>query len=144
MLEPERHSERVAVYVTPSFRERLTRTIEASGVEQSHWLRRVLEAEIFRFELGETQEQEANAPDGSRDPSVPPAVALAAAEARIEGMQEIVNLQRERLGMADALNVELTRRLEFAQISLDRVTLMLPAPGETSEPRGFNWRFWRR
>ena len=99
MLEPERHSERVAVYVTPSFRERLTRTIGASGVEQSHWLRRVLEAEIFRFELGETQEQEANAPDRSRDPSVPPAVALAAAEARIEGMQEIVNLQRERLGM---------------------------------------------
>ena len=144
MLEPERHSERVAVYVTPSFRERLTRAIGASGVEQSHWLRRVLEAEIFRFELGETQEQEANAPDRSRDPSVPPAVALAAAEARIEGMQEIVNLQRERLGMADALNVELTRRLEFAQISLDRVTLMLPAPGETSGPRGFNWRFWRR
>lgn len=142
MTEPERHSERVAVYVTPTFRERLTRAVEASGVEQSNWLRRVLEAEVLRFELGETQE--AGTLDGQRDPSIPPAVALAAAEARMEGLQEIVALQRERLGMSDSLNVELTRRLEVAQTSLDRVTLMLPAPSVTSESRGFNWRFWQR
>ena len=142
ITEPERQSERVAVYVTPSFRERLTRAIEASGGEQSNWLRRVLEAEILRFELGEIQE--AGTPGGQRDPSVPPAVALAAAEARIEGLQEIVALLRERLGMSDSLNVELAQRLEVAQTSLDRVTLMLPPPGETSESKGFNWRFWQR
>lgn len=141
-MEQERQSERVAVYVTPSFRERLTKVIESSGVEQSNWLRRLLEAEVVRHELGEFDNSDLK--DNGKLSSVSPAVALAAAETRIQGQDEIIKIQRERIGMADALNIELTKRLEASQNSMDRLTLMLPAPEETTTNghRGFNWRFW--
>ena len=144
MAEQERQSERVAVYVTPSFRARLTKAIESSGVDQSNWLRRLLEAEVVRFELGGLADDE-HSQNGAFS-SLPPIVALAAAEARIHGQDEIIKIQRERLGMADALNIELTKRLEASQNSMDRLTLMLPAPDEvqTNGHRGFNWRFWER
>ena len=144
MAEQERQSERVAVYVTPSFRARLTEAIKSSGVDQSNWLRRLLEAEVVRFELGELDDED-HSPNGDIA-SLPPTVALAAAEARMQGQDEIIIIQRERLGMADALNVELTKRLEASQNSMDRLTLMLPAPEEieTNGHRGFNWRFWER
>ena len=58
-------------------------------------------------------------------------------EAEKDGMREIINMQRERQGMSDSLNQDLTQ-------TLNRVTLMLPAAGEGSDSRGFNWRFWRR
>ena len=60
-----------------------------------------------------------------------------ALEAERDGMQELINTQRERQGMSDSLNQELTT-------TVNRLTLMLPAAGETSEGRGFNWKFWRR
>lgn len=60
-----------------------------------------------------------------------------ALEAERDGMQELINTQRERQGMSDSLNQELTT-------TVNRLTLMLPAAGESSEGRGFNWRFWRR
>ena len=144
MAEQERQSERVAVYVTPSFRKRLSDAIESSGIDQSNWLRRLLEAEVVRYELAEFDgEDHSQISDHS---SLPPTVALAAAEARIQGQDEIIKIQRERIGMADALNVELTKRLEASQTSMDRLTLMLPAPEEfeTNGHRGFNWRFWER
>ena len=144
MAEQERQSERVAVYVTPSFRARLTEAIESSGVDQSNWLRRLLENEVVRFELGELDDVD-HSPNGDIA-SLPPTVALAAAEARMQGQAEIITIQRERLGMADALNIELTKRLEASQNSMDRLTLMLPAPEETETNghQGFNWKFWER
>ena len=60
-----------------------------------------------------------------------------ALEAERDGMGEIINIQRERQGMSDSLNQELTQ-------TLNRITLILPAPGESSGSRGFNWRFWQR
>lgn len=60
-----------------------------------------------------------------------------ALEAEKNGMQELLDSQRERQGMSDSLNQELTT-------TVNRLTLMLPAAGESSEGRGFNWRFWRR
>ena len=58
-------------------------------------------------------------------------------KAERDGMREIIGLQRERQGMSDSLNQELTK-------TIDRITLMLPAAGQTSSSRGFNWRFWQR
>ena len=58
-------------------------------------------------------------------------------ETERDGMREIITIQRERQGMSDSLNQELTK-------TLDRMTLMLPAAGESSGSTGFNWRFWRR
>ena len=62
-------------------------------------------------------------------------------ESRVEnrGLQALVDQLRERLGMADAHNQDLNRRLEEAHSTVDRVTLMLPAADET----GRNWwKFW--
>ena len=61
-----------------------------------------------------------------------------------DGLEAIIAMHRERLGLADSQNISLNLRLEAAQTSLDRLTLMLPAPGETSSPKRFNWRFWQR
>ena len=136
MIQDSEHfTERVVVYVTPSMRGRLTRAIQASGFSQSDWLRRVLSAEVVRSETGEIPEEQQE--------SVAPAVAVAAAEARIQGLEEIIQLQRERLGMADAMNVDLSRRLEEAHTSVSRLTLALPA-AEGPGSRRFNWRFWQR
>ena len=142
MQEPERQTERVSVYITQSMRERLTRAIAASEFGQSDWLRRALEAAIVQFETGGVgAEEEAEI---QRDAVTPPEIALATAEAQIKGLHEINSLLRERLGMSDALNIELSKRLENSQTALERVTLMLPEAGESSRPSGFNWRFWQR
>ena len=61
-----------------------------------------------------------------------------------QGLEGIVEQQRERQGMSDALNIEMSKRLEEAHASLNRVTLALPAAGESSGSSGFNWRFWQR
>lgn len=54
-----------------------------------------------------------------------------------EGLEKVIEIQRDRQGMADSLNQELTT-------VLNRMTLALPAAGESSGSSGFNWRFWRR
>ena len=55
-----------------------------------------------------------------------------------------VAILRERLGMADAHNLELNRRLEESHATVDRMTLTLPAAGEGSGPRCSVWRFRER
>ena len=56
---------------------------------------------------------------------LPIASQLAAAEARVQGLEEIVAILRERLGMADAHNLELNRRLEESHATVDRVLPLL-------------------
>ena len=60
-----------------------------------------------------------------------------------QGLESIVEQQRDRQGMSDALNIEMSKRLEEAHASLNRLTLALPAAGESSGS-SFNWRFWQR
>ena len=139
--DPENFSERVVVYVTPRVKERITRAVDGSDLAQSAWLRRALEGELVRAETEELQS--GHMPDDVQS-ELPPAVALAAAEARIQGMEEIIALQRERLGMADSLNIELTKRLEEAHGSVDRILLALPKPSEESNSGRSFWKFWER
>ena len=61
-----------------------------------------------------------------------------------QGLQNLMAHHRERQGMSDALNIQLSLRLESALGTVDRLTLALPAPAQSSDPRGFNWRFWQR
>jgi hypothetical protein len=69
---------------------------------------------------------------------------LAAAEARLESQEEVSSLLRERLGMADAQNIELNKRLEEAHSTVDRAMIALPAPAESAAPTRRSWQFWRR
>ena len=137
----ERFSERVVFYTMPSVRTRLESAVRASGMQQADWLRHWLADTLVRVEseallAGDVAE-------GDQD-VMPLASQLAAAEARVQGLEEIVAILRERLGMADAHNLELNRRLEESHATVDRVTLALPAAGETAGSRRSVWRFWER
>ena len=137
----ERFSERVVFYVMPSVRARLESAISASGMQQADWLRQWLEEVLVRGEseallAGDVAEGDQNV--------MPLASQLAAAEARVQGLEEIVAILRERLGMADAHNLELNRRLEESHSTVDRAMLALPAAGESAGPRRSVWRFWER
>ena len=137
----ERFSERVVFYVMPSVRARLENAVSASDLQQADWLRHWLADTLVRVEseallAGDVAE-------GDQD-VMPLASQLAAAEARVQGLEEIVAILRERLGMADAHNLELNRRLEESHATVDRVMLALPAGGETAGPRRSAWRFWER
>ena len=75
-------------------------------------------------------------PDASAD------LRLAAALEHIEGLGHLLNLQRERLGMADALSQELTRRLATSQVTVDRLAPMLRPVEDIGRPEPPWWRFW--
>ncbi len=139
--EEENFTERLAVYVTPSLRDRITQARLAAGFTQPDWIRRALEAAAQIHERG--QSGMGRMAEVGR-PSAESSADLAAAEATIEGLKAIVELQRERIGMGDALNIELTKILQESSAAVNTLTRALPAPGETSEGRGFRWRFWRR
>ena len=72
---------------------------------------------------------------------MPVASGLAAAVAQVEGLEQVNSLLRERLGMADAQNMELNRRLEESHATVDRVTLALPAPAEGGGLTHRSWQF---
>ena len=137
----ERFSERVVFYVMPSVRARLENAVSASDLQQADWLRHWLADTLVRVESEALVA--GNVAEG--DESVMPlASQLAAAEARVQGLEEIVAILRERLGMADAHNLELNKRLEESHSTVDRVMLALPAAGESARPRRSAWRFWER
>ena len=137
----ERFSERVVFYVMPSVKARLESAVCASGMQQADWLRQWLEEALVRVE---SEALLAGIVAEGDQGVMPLASQLAAAEARVQGLEEIVALLRERLGMADAHNLELNKRLEESHSTVDRVMLALPAAGEGSEPRRSVWRFWER
>ena len=139
--QTERFSERITVYVTPSMHIRFERAVEASDIQPADWLRRCIENELVRLEAEEIVE--GGAP-GEVVSGMPVSSQLAAAEARLESQEEVSSLLRERLGMADAQNIELNKRLEEAHSTVDRAMLALPAPAESAGPTRRGWQFWRR
>lgn len=88
-----------------------------------------LELELVR---SEPTELKGRAMPAEVQDKLPPTVALAAAEARIRGLEEIIEILRERPGMAYSLNIELTKRLEEAHNFADWILLALPKPGQES------------
>ena len=139
--QTERFSERITVYVTPSMHIRFERVVESSGMQPADWLRRCIDNELVRMEVEELVEGGALGEGAS---GMPVSAQLAAAEARLESQEEVISLLRERLGLADAQNIELNRRLEEAHSAVERVTLALPAPAEAAGSTRRGWQFWKR
>ena len=151
----------VSVYVSEDMYIWLTNDSQAMGLSRAAFLRHVLErwrserestgqngaspslATAEQVEV-ESQRQLFNEVTDSRLRILTLEGDVKTLTAEKQGLVGIVDQQRERMGMADALSIELTKRLEASQNSLDRITLMLPAAGETGRPRRFNWRFWQR
>ena len=151
----------VSVYVSEDMYTWLTNDAQAMGLSRAAFLRHVLERWMSERESTgqngassslatadhvevESQKQLFNEVTDSRLRILTLEGDVKTLTAVKEGLTGIVDQQRERIGMADALSIELTKRLEASQNSLDRMTLMLPAPGETDRPTRFNWRFWQR
>ena len=139
-MNQERFSERVVFHVTPSMRIRIDQVIDRVGRPPSDALRLLMEEIVERYERAGRGEQlglgEARATSLESE--------LSAARAEARGLQEINRLLHERLGMADAQNIELNKRLEMALSTVDRVTLALPMPAEAAGPTRRSWQFWRR
>ena len=142
MVQPEeRLTSRISFYTKPSIDERLDKVVAASPWDKPDWLRHWLEDTLVRLEtedlLGEA------APD-TDVMDAPLAVQLATALAQVAGLEQINGLLNERLGLADAQNIELNRRLEEAHATVDRAMLALPAPSGDAGPTRRSWQFWRR
>lgn len=141
MIEQREHrrTERIVVYVTPDWDRRLQEAIIRDDFERADWLRHALEKAIGESEVAATDE-------GAEGRSIPVEVRLAVAEERIRGLEEdkralqtLANEQKDRQGHSDALNQQLSRQLEAAHGTIERVTLALPAAGQTGRRW---WQFW--
>ena len=127
----DRQTVRVVFYLTPEWAGRLDEAIATEGAtRRGPWVRRLVERTL----AGEDNP----GPDMSED-EVSLQLQLVEARAENRGLQALLEQLRERLGMADAHNVDLNRRLEEAHTTVDRVTLMLPAAGQTGRTW---WKFW--
>ena len=116
---------------------------EKSGqTYMSDWLRPIVQAGIV--------DAEARALSSENGVSTAPVdVQLAAAEARIVGLEELVASQRDRLTESQAHILDLKnendglhRHLEASNANIGRITLMLPAAREASDGRRQWWRLW--
>ena len=120
-------SNRVVFYIDDQQLKRLNEAVEASDMEKADWLRQALDsAATGAASSTETSTSEAHG-------------ALAAAQERIRGLEELLQQARERQGMSDSLNQELNQRLKESHATVDGFRLMLPAAGQT-ERRW--WQFW--
>ena len=132
----------LACQVSESWHTRVRATVEKSGGGPiSEWLRGLVANEVVRVEAVELADDEGQT-------SAPVEVQLAAAHARIEGLEELVAAHRERLAESQTHildlkteNEGLHRHLSEANANVERMTLVLPAAGETSAGRSW-WRFW--
>ena len=142
MVQPEeRLTARISFYTKPSIDERLNKVVAASPWDKPDWLRHWLEDTLVRLE---TEEVLREATPESEVGAAPVAVQLAAAQAQIAGLEQVNALLTERLGLADAQNIELNKRLEEAHSTVDRAMLALPAPSEGTGPTRRSWQFWKR
>ena len=142
MVQPEeRLTARISFYTKPSIDERLDKVVAASPWDKPDWLRHWLEDTLVRLETEELLGEVAPDTDVA---DAPLAVQVATALAQVAGLERVNGLLTERLGMADAQNIELNKRLEESHSTVDRVMLALPAAGEGSEPTRRSWQFWRR
>ena len=142
MVQPEeRLTARISFYTKPSIDERLDKVVAASPLDKPDWLRHWLEDTLVRLE---TEELLGEAAPDTDVVDAPLAVQLATALAQVAGLEQINGLLNERLGLADAQNIELNRRLEESHATVDRAMLALPAPSEDVGPTRRGWQFWRR
>ena len=142
MVQPEeRLTARISFYTKPSIDERLDKVVAASPWDKPDWLRHWLEDTLVRLE---TEELLGEAAPDTDVVAAPLAVQLATALAQVAGLEQINGLLNERLGLADAQNIELNRRLEEAHATLDRAMLALPPPSGDAGPTRRGWQFWRR
>ena len=142
MVQPEeRLTARISFYTKPSIDERLDKVVAASPWDKPDWLRHWLEDTLVRLE---TEEILGEAAPERNMADAPLAVQLATALAQVSGLEQINGLLNERLGLADAQNIELNRRLEEAHATVDRAMLALPAPSENARATRRQWQFWRR
>ena len=142
MVQPEeRLTARISFYTKPSIDERLDKVVAASPWDKPDWLRHWLEDTLVRLETEELLGEVAPDTDVT---DAPLAVQLATALAQVAGLEQINGLLSERLGMADAQNIELNRRLEEAHATVDRAMLALPAPSGDAGPTRRGWQFWKR
>ena len=117
---------------------------EKSGqTYMSDWLRPIVQAGVV--------DAEARALSGENGVSTAPIdVQLAAAQARMEGLEELIASQPraiDRVSRPHILDLKnendgLHRHLEASNSNIERITLMLPAAKEASDGRGQWWRFW--
>ena len=126
-MQPKRDT-RIVFYLNDQEAARLNNAVVESGMERPDWLRTNIESVI------------AGAANDTPADTLEAQVALAAAQARIDGLEALVQQQRERQGMSDSLNQELNQRLKEAHTISDKFQLALPAAGETSRSW---WRFWQ-
>ena len=143
MVQPvERHSERVVFYVTPTARDRLTQAVDTSGVTQADWLRAAMELALEGRRLDENDDDEQGE---AATRAAPEEIAVyqtriltlegdvRALTAEKDGLERLIQQQRERQGMSDSLNQELTK-------TIDRITLILPAPSSDRDRPW--WKLW--
>ena len=141
--EKENLSVRTTFHVSPTMQERIDRAVFASPWDQPAWLRHVLGDVLTRAETAEFEGSETTVDDVQ---DTPLAVQLAAARAQITGLEQINSLLNERLGMADAHNMELAKNLNITLGTVDRFTLALPAPREAQAlvPQESGWWPFRK
>ena len=115
--------ERLVVYIMPALREQIADAIEASGQAQQEWLRDALAAALH--------------PDDTR-PQDDGTLALRL-EAALKDNARLEDSLRDARQSKDRLEVLLAQ----SQDTVSRMTLALPAAGETSAGPSW-WRFWQR
>ena len=125
--QPKRDT-RIVFYLNTQEAACLNGAVTESGMERPDWLRTAVERAL----TGAAASTPADTPEAQ--------AALAAAQARIDGLEALIEQQRERQGMSDSLNQELNQRLKEAHALSDRFQLALPAAGET---RRSWWQFWQ-
>ena len=115
--------ERLVVYIMPALREQIADAILASGQSQQEWLRDALAAALD--------------PDDTR-PQDDGTLALRL-EAALKDNARLEDSLRDARQSKDRLEVLLAQ----SQDTVSRMTLALPAAGETSAGPNW-WRFWAR
>ena len=120
-----KRGKRIVFYLNDEEAVRLEQAVADSDLPRADYLREVLDG-VFTGALAST--------DGSTD-GVP-----REAQAQIHGLEQLITQMRERQGMSDSLNQELSQRLQEALTTSDRLTLMLPSPSSNGHRPW--WRVW--
>ena len=115
--------ERLVVYIMPALREQVADAIEASGQSQQEWLRDALAAALDQDDAGSQH-------DGTLELRLEAALKD---NARLEDSLQDARQSKDRLEIL----------LAQSQDTVSRMTLALPAAGETSAGPSW-WRFWQR
>ena len=122
--EKENLSVRTTFHVSPTMQERIDRAVFASPWDQPDFLRHWLEDALRNLELAEFEGTEI---DQQQIEELPLAVQVAALQAENDGLRRHTHLLNERLGLADAQNIDLNSSLKISLGTVDRVTRALPA-----------------